>query len=42
LERLEKEWKQVGVRIVCEEFETTDLTAHEAVGRVWAFLMERL
>jgi adenylylsulfate kinase-like enzyme len=42
LERLEKEWKQVRVSIVCEEFETTDLTAHEGVGRVWAFLMERL
>jgi len=42
LGRLQREWRKVGVSIVCEEFETTDLTAHEAVGRVWAFLVERL
>lgn len=42
LGRLERDWRKVGVSVVCEEFETTDLTAHETVGRVWAFLVERL
>jgi hypothetical protein len=42
LGRLQREWGKVGVSIVCEELETTELTAYEAVGRVWAFLVERL
>jgi hypothetical protein len=42
LERLENKWRKVGVSLICEEFDTTDLTAHEALGRVWAFLLERL
>jgi hypothetical protein len=42
LGRLERKWRKMEVSIVCEEFDTTDLTAHEAVGRVWAFLLERL
>jgi hypothetical protein len=42
LGRLEREWRRVGVSVVCEEFDTTDLTAHEAVERLWVFLLERL
>jgi hypothetical protein len=42
LERLENKWRKVGVSLICEEFDTTDLTAHEALGRVWAFLLEKL
>ena len=42
LGRLQREWRKVGASVICEEFDTTDLTAHEAVGRVWACLVERL